>query len=329
MNLYIGYRLDLFKALAESGPTTVENFAKVTKNSERYLREWLEGMTAGGYLDYDAGSSQFSLSPEHATCLIDQDSAAYALPFVAFVPSFAGVLPQLMEAFRTGGGVPYEAYGDDCLEAIGMGNRPMFVNDYVDKWIPAMPDIENRLKSGARVIDVGCGVGWGCISLAKGFPETKVDGIDCDEASIDEARRNANKSGLSDRVTFHTGMVEDSTLQGPYDLVTAFEVVHDMPYPVKGLQRMHELVARDGVVLLAEEAVGDTLEENMNFTGHFNYNFSVLHCLPQGLVFPEAAGIGTVMGPATVRKYAREAGFSKVDILPIENPMKRFYRLTP
>ena len=284
MNLYIGYRLGLFDALSASGPTSVEKLAGYTKYSERYLLEWLSCMAAGNYIDYDPTSNQFSLSPEHAVCLLNQDSAEYTLPFVAWIPSVARVLPSLMNAFRSGGGVPYEEYGDDArVDGIGLANRPLFENEYVSKWIPTMPDIEERLKKGARVADIGCGIGWSSIVLAQGFPNIQIDALDGDEASIIKARRIAREKKVEDRVIFHASMMEDSDLQGPYDLVTAFEVVHDMPYPVKGLSRMREIVADDGAVLLAEEAVGDTLEENRNFLGSLMYNFSVLHCLPQSM----------------------------------------------
>jgi 2-polyprenyl-3-methyl-5-hydroxy-6-metoxy-1,4-benzoquinol methylase len=200
---------------------------------------------------------------------------------------------------------------------------------YVSKWIPALPDIESRLKNGGRVAEVGCGIGWSAVALAKGFPKARIDAIDPDEASVKEARRNAEESGVASQVTFHQATIEEASCQAPYDLVTAFECLHDMAYPVAALQRMRELAAPNGAVLIADEAVEDTLEDNCNFMGHLFYNFSVLHCLPQAMVYPNAAGTGTVITPSTVKKYATEAGFARVDILPIENPMFRFYRLTP
>jgi 2-polyprenyl-3-methyl-5-hydroxy-6-metoxy-1,4-benzoquinol methylase len=210
-----------------------------------------------------------------------------------------------------------------------MGNRPMFVNDYVAKWIPAMPDIETRLQAGGRVAEIGCGVGWSSISLAQGFPNIQIDAVDVDAASIKQAQHNAQQAGVTDRIVFHLASAEEAPLSGSYDLVTAFEVIHDMAYPVKALRRMHELAAPDGAVLIADEAVGESLAENRNFLGHLMYNFSVLHCLPQAMVYPGAAGTGTIMRPSTLRDYAQEAGFTQVDVLPIENPFWRFYRLTP
>jgi 2-polyprenyl-3-methyl-5-hydroxy-6-metoxy-1,4-benzoquinol methylase len=329
LNLYLGHRLGLFRAVADTGPVTPGELATRTGYAERYLREWLECMAVSEYLDHDLAAGKFSLSPEHAAAFLDRDNPAYVAPFLCFIPSFAGVLKSLMEAFRSGSGVPYEAYGADVLEGIGMGNRPMFVNDYVARWIPALPDIEARLRAGGRVAEIGCGVGWSSISLARGLPNVRIDAIEVDAASVQEARRNAEQAGVADRIVFHQATAEEARVSGPYDLVTAFECIHDMAYPVEALRRMRELAAPDGAVLIADEAVADSLEENRNFLGRLNYNFSVLHCLPQAMVFPGAAGTGTVIRPSTLSAYAREAGFATVEVLPIENPLWRFYRLTP
>lgn len=193
----------------------------------------------------------------------------------------------------------------------------MFVNDYASKWIPAMPDVENRLSDGGRVADIGCGVGWSSVALAQGFPNVWIDALDLDVASIECARQNALQAGVADWIAFHLVPDEQAPLEGPYDLVTAFECIHDMSYPVPALRRMRELVGPEGAVLVADEAVGDSLEENRNFFGHF---FSVLHCLPQAMVSPDAAGTGTVMRPSVLRDCAEQAGFTRMDVLPIENP---------
>jgi 2-polyprenyl-3-methyl-5-hydroxy-6-metoxy-1,4-benzoquinol methylase len=329
LSIYLGHRLGLFQALAEKGPVTPVELARQTGYNERYIREWLEGMAAGQYLDYDSATGRFELPAEHAAVLVDPDSPSSAIGVIGWVNSFANVMPQLMEAFRTGGGVPYEAYGMDMVQAQGFSTRPMFINDYVSTWIPTMPDIERKLRAGGRAADVGSGVGWSAIALAKGIPGVKIDAIDPDELSLKEARSNAEEAGVSDSIAFHLSTIEDAPVQGPYDLVAAFECLHDMPYPVQALSRMRELLAPGGAVLIADEAVGDTLEENRNFMGHMFYNYSILHCLPQAMVFPDAASTGTVIKPSVLRKYAEEAGFSNVEVLPIDNPQFRFYRLNP
>jgi ubiquinone/menaquinone biosynthesis C-methylase UbiE len=285
--------------------------------------------TTGGYLEYNGATRRFSLPPAHAAALVDRDDPAYLVPLTQFLPSMSSVVPELMTAFKQGGGVSYESYGQDCLEAIAHGNRPMYTNDLASSWIPAMPEVHARLEHGGRALDVGCGLGWSTVSLAKGYPQVQIDGLDVDGASIEQARVAAEREGVSDRVTFHHAPIEDASLTGPYDLVTAFECLHDMPYPVEALRKMRELASPGGTVLIADEAAGDSLEENCNFLGNFFYNCSVLHCLPQAMGFPETAATGTAIGAATVRRYAEQAGFTRVEVLDIENPFFRFYWLTP
>jgi 2-polyprenyl-3-methyl-5-hydroxy-6-metoxy-1,4-benzoquinol methylase len=329
LNLYIGHRLDLFKAVVEVQPVTSRNLAKKTGLNERYLREWLECMTASGYFEHDEKKGSFSIPIEHAIPLLEKENPNYVGAFICWIPSLSGILEPLMQGFRTGEGVPYEAYGSDTLEAVGMGNRPMFINDYVSKWIPHLPDIMIKLEKGGRVADIGCGVGWSSISLAKGFPKIKIDAYDLDDESIKLAKENAKAAGVEDKITFHKMAAEDIYVEEPYDLVTAFECIHDMAYPVRALEKMKEMVSSDGAVLISDEAAGENIKENSNFFGSFLYNFSVLHCLPQAMVFPGSAQTGTVMSNSDFSKYAKSAGFSKIDVLPIENPFWRFYRLGP
>src|SRR5215203_472891 len=170
---------------------------------ERYLREWLECMTVNGYIDYDPIAKRFSISEEHARVLCDRDSIAYTIPFVYWAPTLSLAMNKLLEAFKTGEGVPYSAYGREVLFAQGEGNRPMFIND-IARWISSMPDIESKLRSqGGHIIDVGCGDGWASISLAKSFPLVKIDAIDVDLSSINNASKNIERAGLSDRISIH------------------------------------------------------------------------------------------------------------------------------
>lgn len=199
----------------------------------------------------------------------------------------------------------------------------------------AMPDVERRLKdSGGLVADIGCGTGWSSIAIAQGFTRIRIDAIDVDPASIEEARRNANKAGVSEQIAFYLSPIEDfhanNVTDKKYDLITAFECIHDMPYPVKALEKMRNMVAREGAVLVADELVGETIEENNNsFLGHLYYNFSVLHCLPQAMVYPHSAATGAVMSASKLEDYIKKAGFSRLEVLPIDNPLWRFYRLSP
>jgi ubiquinone/menaquinone biosynthesis C-methylase UbiE len=328
LTLYLGHKLDLFNSLRKEGPITTEELSKKTKYSERYLREWLECMTVNGYIDYDPITKRFSISGEHARVLCDRDSIAYTIPFVYWVPTLSLAMDKLLEAFRTGEGVPYSTYGREVLFAQGEGNRPMFIND-IARWISSMPDIESKLRSqGGHIIDVGCGDGWASIALAKSFPLVKIDAIDVDLSSINNASKNTEEAGLSDRISIHASPIEKATLKEKYDLVMTFESVHDMAYPIEALRRMKDMVSAKGAVLVGDVKMKDKLEEKNDFAGRLYYNFSVLLCLPQSMEYPNSAATGAAMTPSSFRKYAKEAGFSKVDILPIEHIMWQFYRLT-
>lgn len=322
----LGYRLGLLQAMATEDAMSPAELAGRFGYSERYVREWLEAMVAGEYLSHDANTDRFSLPSAYAEVLVEPDSPYAAIGTIGWVTSMARILPNLMEAFKNGGGVPFKAYGPEIVTAQSFQNRPKFTNFYVSNWIPTMPDIETKLKDGGRVAEVGCGTGWSSIALAKGFRNIRIDAIDPDEQSIKEAKINAANEGVADRIDFHMNTIEDAELEGGYDLVTAFECLHDLPYPVQALSRMRELAGQSGAVLVAEVAVGETLKENTNIFGHICYNFSVLHCLPQAMDFPDAAGTGTVIKQSIVCRYSEKAGFSDVEILPIEGDW-RFYRL--
>jgi len=328
MTLYLGDRLGLISALAERGPVTSAQLAKRSACNERYVREWLETLTANDYLDHDPATGQFSISPELATILLNPDHPYNSISGVRYIPGLAGVLPALVEAFRTGGGVPFEAYGAEFREGIASSNRPLFVNELVSKWMPALPDIHAQLQAGARVADFGCGLGTSTLALAQGFPAITVDGLDIDPASIEHARRSAAEQGLSDRVHFHLATSEGDPLIGPYQLITAYECIHDMAQPVPVLRRMRQLLTPGGAVLIADELVADTLSERHRLPDRLMYGFSVLHCLPQAMTEPNSAATGTMLTADTLRHYAAEAGFTDIRILPIESSVWRFYRLS-
>jgi len=333
-HVWLGERLGLYRALADDGPATAAELAKRAGINDRYAREWLEQQAVAGLLAVDdtgdPATRTFSIPPGHDEVFLDRDSLSYMTPFALGVVGMAQALPQVREAFVTGSGVPYEAYGADTRQFIGWANRPMFVNLLASEWFPGVPGLVDRLQADppARIADVGCGTGWSSIAIARGFPKTLVTGLDLDEASIDEARQNAVDSGVIDRVTFDVRNAADPQLAGSFDLVCAFETIHDMVDPVGALRAMRALRAEGGTVLVADERVSDVFTTEVEAGERFQWGWSAIHCLPCALTDPPAAGTGTIMRASTFRGYALEAGFTDVEVLPIEHDFWRFYRLT-
>jgi len=334
--LYVGERLGLYQVLADHpvamAPAEVATSARI---SERYAREWLEQQAVTGMLEVEAPATsesprRYRLPMAHAEVLLDRDSLNYLAPFALAVAAIAAILPEILEAFRSGGGVAYERYGVDMRDAIARGNRPMFLNLLGSEWLPAIPELDERLRAEppARVADIGCGTGWSSLAIARAYPKVRVDGLDLDAASIATAQGNAAAAGLSERVTFEMRNAGDPALGGDYDLVTAFETIHDMADPVGALRAMRALAIPVGKVLIADERVAEEFSAPGDDVERLMYGWSALHCLPVGMVESPSAGTGTVMRPATLRRYASEAGFSNVEILPIENDVWRFYLLT-
>jgi 2-polyprenyl-3-methyl-5-hydroxy-6-metoxy-1,4-benzoquinol methylase len=335
LHIYVGDRLGLYQALANQGsamsPSDVATAAGI---AERYAKEWLEQQAVAGMIDVDPSSSgpnrRYRLPAAHVEVLIDGESVNHLAPLALGIAGIASTLPAILDAFRSGGGVPYESYGADMRNSIARLNRPMFVKLLGTQWLPAIPDIDHRLRSRppARVADVGCGTGWSTLAIARAYPHVRVDGIDLDPASIAEARQNAVASGLGERVTFEVRSAADPAGSGQYDLVTAFETVHDMADPVGALRAMRQLMAPDGAVVIADERVAEEFVAPGDEVERFMYGWSALHCLPVGMVDPPAAGTGTVMRPATLSGYATDAGFEGFEILPIDHDFWRFYRLS-
>jgi 2-polyprenyl-3-methyl-5-hydroxy-6-metoxy-1,4-benzoquinol methylase len=329
--VYLGDRLGLYAALAESEALGPDELARRAGIAPRYAREWLEQQAVAGILDVDDardGERKYRLPAEFAEVLVDPESAFYLAPFASLVTGIGGVLPEVVDAYRSGGGVPFSRYGADLRDGQAAINRPAFTQEMAS-WIATMPDVEARLKAEpeARVADVGCGVGWSTIALARAFPKAAVEGIDLDEASIADARRNAADAGMADAVTFSVRDAADPAVQGTYDLACIFEALHDTPRPAEVLGVLRQMLRDEGSVLVADERVassftapGDELERMM-------YGWSISHCLPAAMVDQPAEPTGTVLREQTVRDLAEKAGFESVEVLPIENDFFRFYRL--
>ena len=344
--LYLGDRLGWYAALArhEGGLTSAE-LAEATGTDERYAREWLEHQAVAGYLTVDltadltAGDGaaaspttrRYRLPAAHAEVLANPDSPAYMTPIGRFVAATGRQLDALAEAYRTGGGVSWQQFGADVREAQAAANRPLFLHSLGQELLPSVPDIHDRLSRGARVADIGCGAGWSSIGIALAYPNVTVDGFDVDTESVRMAERNAAEYQVADRVSFADtdGAALGSAAAGSYDLVFAFECIHDMSDPVAVLAAARRLLADGGYMIVMDERAEETFTAPGSEVERLLYGYSITCCLPDGLSHRPSVGTGTVMRPDTLAGYAAAAGFSRTEVLDIEHDFFRFYRLIP
>ena len=334
-SVYLGERLGLYRVLADDGPLTSAELAAAAGIHERYAREWLEHQAASDLLEVEADTDgterRFSIPAGHEEALLDVSSLNYVAPLGRAVLASVRPIDALLAAFKTGEGVPYADYGEDLHEGQAAFTRPLFENLLGSEWLPAVPELHERLLADppARVADIACGQGRSSIELARAYPLVLVDGIDSDHASIEGARKNLEGSGVEERVTFHERNAADAELAGRYDLVTIFEALHDMSYPVDVLRAARGLLGDGGMMLIGDERTQEEFTAPASEVERLYYGFSVFHCLPVGMVGEGAAGTGTVIRAETVKRYAEEAGFSSCEVLPIEHDFWRFYLLKP
>ena len=325
--VYLGDRLGWYRSLATDGPATPDELAARTGTDARYAREWLEQQAVGGILDV-ADGHRFSLSDDHAAVLADPDSISYMAPLTRMLAAAFGRLPSLVEAYRSGAGMGWEAYGADMREGQAAFNRPAFLHLLGTDWLPAIADVDARLRSDppARVVDVGCGEGWSSIAISREYPKARVIGVDFDGPSIEAARRHAREAGLAGMIEFRHGDAA-SLDDGPYDAAIIIEAVHDMANPVPVLRAIRGALAAGSSLIVVDERVAEEFGAPGDDLERFMYGWSITTCLPDGRSRSPSVATGTVMRPSTLRGYAREAGFDDVEILPIENDFFRFYRL--
>ncbi len=333
--LHVGERLGLYAALAGDGLTAPE-LATATETAPRYVREWLEQQAVTGILVVDDPAAaddhrRYSLPAGHREVLLHPESLAFMAPVARAMMGVAAQTPRLLDVFRSGGGLPWEAYGADIRESQASMNRPMFANLLGPEWLAAIPDIDARLRSDppARVADIAVGGGWSAIAMARAYPKIRVDGLDLDPASIELAQANLATTEVADRVTFAVRDAADPGLAGRYDLATIFEAVHDFSQPVAVLRAVRNLLAPGASLLVADERVAERFTAPGDPIERFMYGWSFLLCLPNGLADDPSAGTGAVMRPDLLRRYAGQAGFGRVEVLPIEADFWRFYRLAP
>ena len=330
--VYLGVRLGLYRALADGGPATPAELAARAGIVERYAREWLEQQAASGILAVDdprAGAHlrRYTLPAEHVGVLVEVDDLNHGAQQSIEIARVARQLPALVEVFRSGGAPQPLAWEPECRAA---PNRARFVNLLGQEWLPAIKDVDERLRADppARVADIACGTGWSSIAMALSYPTITVHGLDLDPRAIEAARGAAEERGVADRVTFSA--IDAGDLDGAtFDLVTIFEALHDMTRPVEVLRTLRGLLAEGGALLVVDSLVEDEFSAPAPERDRYEYGWSVLACLPSAMDDPDSAATGTVMRAGTLRRYATEAGFGDVEILPITTAYWRFYRLRP
>ena len=336
MSVYVGDRLGLYRDLRDRGPATAPALAERAGIDPRYAREWLEQQAAAGFLEVegiDAGADdrRFSLPEAYADPLINPDSPSSIAPFARSIVALAKVMPELLEAYKSGGGVDWTLYGPDMIESQGDFNRPWLRGTFGTEILPAIPAIHERLVADppARVADVACGVGWAGIAIAAAYPKVTVDGFDLDPSSIDLARANAHEAGLTDRVTHEVRDAADPAAAGQYDLAVVIEAIHDLSQPVEVLSAIRQMLRPGGTLLVADEKTEDRFTAPASERERVYYGYSLFTCLPAAMTDRPTAGTGTVMRPDTLMAYAESAGFTGFQRL--DEPaldMLRFYRLT-
>jgi hypothetical protein len=297
------------------------------------VREWLEHHAASGLLATDDPAAnplarRYRLPPGHLEVLADPDDVNYAAYKGVELVRAARPLPDVVEAFRHGGApppLPWEPEGRAEF------NRALFVNRLGSEWLPAIAEVDRRLRAEppARVADMGCGTGWSSIAMAAAYPLITVDGFDLDPDVIAVAGDNAREAELADRVRFSVLDAADPDLPGRYDLVTIFEALHDISRPVEALAAARGMLAGGGSVVVADEPVADQLTVPASEMERYAYGWSVVSCLPSVMGDPQTAATGAVMRPSTLAGYAKAAGFVRTEALPVDSDVWRFYRLVP
>lgn len=309
MLAYIGQRLGLYEALADSDGLTPSELAARTGTTERYVREWLVNQAAGDYVHYDPQSGKYSLLPEQAVALTDEDSPFYVGGGFFVVKAMLGAQPRIMESFKNGGGMLWGEHDADLFVGTEKFFRPGYTAHLIDSWIPSLTGVKEKLESGAKVADIGCGHGASTLIMAKAFPNSRFYGFDNHEPSIATAAAKAEAAGISDRVHFEAvGAAEVPDEQ--FDLVCFFDCLHDMGDPHGAIARTAKILAPDGSCMIVEPMAGNTVEENFNIVGRTFAGASTLCCTANSLALGGPA-LGAVASEDAIREVVTSSGLSQ------------------
>ena len=307
----IGDKLGLYKAMADGEPVTPQQLAQRTNCRERYIREWLCNQAASGYVEYDAADGTFTLPPEQAMALADEDSPAFIPGAFQLVAAVVKDEPHIAERFRSGEGFGWHEHHHDLYAGTERFFRPGYLANLVSAWLPALDGVVEKLSAGARVADIGCGHGASTILMAEAFPASEFVGSDYHEGSVQAARAAAERSGVADRVSFEVASAKDFS-GGPFDLVCVFDALHDMGDPTGAARHVREHLAADGTWMVVEPWAGDAVEENLNPVGRIFYGASTMLCTPASLSQEVGLALGAQAGEQRLTEVLNEGGFSRV-----------------
>ncbi|HEV3010999.1 MAG TPA: class I SAM-dependent methyltransferase [Burkholderiales bacterium] len=320
--VYLGVKTGLFKAMTNRGALTASQVVEISKLQHRYVEEWLKGMVAAGYLDYDPAAQTYALSEEHAYFLASEDTDHFVGGLFAMVPPLMRTAPEVARAFAAGGGVRFEDFGPDCVSALDLINRGQYESRFADYWMKSLPEAAARLAAGGRALDVGCGSGAVCAALAKAFPKAEIIGIDPDETSIRRAQEN------SPGAKFLAKSTADMPRGAGFDLLTLCDVLHDLAQPLETLAQTRALLKPEGTLFIVEPKAADRLEDNRNPVAATFYGFSLFHCMTQSLA-RGGPGLGTCLGPAATEALVRQTGYTRFRRLDIKSLTNLFYSAQP
>jgi 2-polyprenyl-3-methyl-5-hydroxy-6-metoxy-1,4-benzoquinol methylase len=320
--VYVGIKTGLWKTLQGRGGMTASAVVEASRLKPRYVEEWLRGMVAAGYLDYDPAGETYALPEEHAYFLASDDTDHFVGGLFAMVPPLMRIAPDVVRAFAEGGGVPFQAFGPECVEALELVNGGQYEARFADYWMKSVPQAAEQLRAGGRALDVGCGSGRVCIALARAFPKAEVIGIDPDAESVRRAKTSAPE------IQFQQKTTQDMQRGSGFDLVTLCDALHDLAEPVETLEEIRALLKPEGTLFIVEPKAADRLEDNRNPVAATFYGFSLFHCMTQSLA-RGGPGLGTCLGPAATEALVRRAGYTRFARLDIKSLTNLFYSAQP
>ncbi len=325
-SVVIGDQLGLYRALA-TGSASAGELAERTETNTRYVTEWLRGQAAGGYVTYDVDNDTYSLSEEQAFALADPDGPLYLPGAFQLALGILAAVPRVTEAFRTGAGIGWHEHDSNVFVGTERFFRPGYVANLTTEWIPALDGVEQKLRSGARVADLGCGMGASTILMANEYGKSSFVASDYHKESIDGARKRAADAGVTDRVDFEVASAQTFSGTG-YDLICTFDCLHDMGDPVGAARHVREAIDSDGTWLVVEPFAGDTVSANLNPVGRIYYSASTFLCVPNALSQPGGYSLGAQAGEASIRQVMTDAGFTRFR-QAAQTPFNLVYEVRP